>query len=111
MTLRFTKTAEELAERRSKVSQWIRNGQVETTQTRTARTKAQKEAQELQDKADMILAGLQASTKPFGSRASVTTPKVTSKAIPGAVAPLASNVKNDRLAVEANKVLQEILNS
>jgi hypothetical protein len=102
----FTKTAEELAARRAKVSEWTRNNQVETTATRNARRKEAKRLQELQDKAEMILAGMTnvaATRRTENTQQPVQTPVSNS-----VVRKIEANQKVDKLASQADKVLKEL---
>lgn len=106
--MQFTKTPEQLAERRARVSSFFQENRVETDSIRNKRRKEQKRLQLLEEKAEQILR-LEAPVRAKNNTQSIFTPKVTHKAVPGAVTPLASSIKNDRLAVEADKILRELL--
>lgn len=56
--MQFTKTAEQLAARRARVKELMREGRVETEANKNRKKKAQKYFDQLQDRADLILAGL-----------------------------------------------------
>jgi DNA-binding transcriptional regulator of glucitol operon len=105
LTMRFTKTAEELQERRAKVSKWTRNGEVMTDAMRKRIRDEQKRLQELQDKADMILAGLNTNTKPKRQTQTVNAPVIDN----GSVRNLSRETKSDELALKASQILKEIL--
>jgi hypothetical protein len=109
--MRFTKTPEELAARRARVSSLHKEGRVENDAIRNAKRKEQKRFQTLEDKADLIIQGLIGSTMPLNSNKAVFTPKTISKVVPEASTPLPVNMKSDKLAVEAEKVLKELFNS
>lgn len=106
--MQFTKTPEELAARRARVSSFFQNNRVETDTIRTKRRKEQKRLQLLEEKADQILR-LEAPVRARNNNTSIFTPKTISKAVPGAATPLPASVKNDRLAVEADKIIKELL--
>lgn len=101
--MRFTKTAEELQERRAKVSAWTRNGQVMNDNMRKAIQNERKRQQSLEEKADMIIAGLNTSNKP---KARVKT--VQSQMNEGSVRNLSRDVKSDQLAMMASQIIQEL---
>jgi hypothetical protein len=109
--MRFTKTPEELAARRALVSALIASGNVMNDAARTAKRKAQKRFDELEYKAELIISGLQAPARRQDRLAAITTPKVVSEAPAEATTLLAEGTKYDNLALAADKVLQDILNS
>lgn len=106
--MNFSKSPEELAARRALVSSFFRDGRVENDKTRAARRKEQKRLELLEAEADKILR-LQAPTRAKNNTQSIFTPKVVVKTVPGAATPLPANVKTDKLAVEADKILKELL--
>ena len=107
----YTKTHEELAERRKIVSQWIKAGKVETDASRKARREAQKRFNELEHKAELIISGLRGHTTRQNKLSAVLTPKASSSAPVAANTYLSEGDKYDELAVQAGRVLHEILNS
>lgn len=56
--MQFTKTPEQLAARRKRVKELIANGQVETEANKNRKKKEQKYFQALEDRAEIILAGI-----------------------------------------------------
>lgn len=104
------KTPEQIAARRARVAEMYANGQVMTASKRAAAVRNQKKAQQLQDAADKLLNSLQAPTRrsiqPMG-----TAPVIVKSAAPEATTYLSERVKVDSLAVAADKVLEELLNS
>lgn len=107
--MRFTKTEEELRARRAKVSAWTRNGEVMTDAKRKRIKNEQKRLQELQDKADMILAGLNTNTKPKRQLTSNSNTPQSSNIVEGSVRVLNRETKKDELAAKASQLIQEIL--
>lgn len=103
--MRFTKTAEELQERRAKVSEWTRNGEVMTDAKRKRIRDEQKRLQELQEKADLILAGLNTNTKPKQQTQTVNASVIDT----GSVRNLSRETKSDELALKASQIIQEIV--
>lgn len=56
--MQFTKTAEQLAARRARVKELMQEGRVETEANKNRKKKEQKYFQALEDRAEIILAGL-----------------------------------------------------
>lgn len=100
----FTKSAEELQARRNRVSQMIANGEVMTNARRAKIRKQQKEAQLLQDKAELALVGLTPSRK----RPNSSMGNVTPTAAPEANVSLSRTTKVDTLASTADAILKEL---
>lgn len=104
------KTPEQIAARRARVAEMYANGEVMTTSKRAAAIRNQKKEQQLQDAADRVLNSLQSptrrSTQPMGA-----APVMVKESAPDATTYLSSRAKVDTLAVAADKVLQELVNS
>ena len=105
----ITKTPEELAARRARVSGLIADGRVENDRVRTARRNAQKRFDDLQNRAEIALAGLQAPTTPRKGPSAITTPKARPECPTAATRVIPAGVKNDKLAQAAEAVLKELL--
>lgn len=105
----FTRSAEDLAARRARVNQLVASGRVENDRVRTARRNAQKRFNELQNKADIALAGLQASPSRRTGDNPITTPKARPETPVAATRVIPAGVKNDKLALAAEAVLKELL--
>lgn len=105
--MQFTKTAEQLAERRARVAEMTVNGQVMTSARRARIRKQQQQAQKLQEQAEMVLVGLSASNVP--SRRYQEVAPVEKIVAPEATTYLSQNQKEDKLAAMADKVLAELL--
>lgn len=103
--MQYTKSAEELQARRNKVSQWNREGKVMTDATRKRIRDERKRLQELEDKAEMIIAGLNTSNKPKSKKTTVNNSNFSE----GSVRSLSRNTKSDDLAMKASQIIQEIL--
>lgn len=56
--MQFTKTPEQLAARRARVKELIESGRVETEANKNRKKKEQKYFQALEDRAEIILAGI-----------------------------------------------------
>lgn len=56
--MQITKTPEQLAARRARVKQFFVNGRVETEANKNRKKKEQKYFQALEDRAELILAGI-----------------------------------------------------
>lgn len=56
--MQFTKTAEQLAARRARVKELIESGRVETEANKKRKKKEQNYFQALEDRAEIILAGI-----------------------------------------------------
>lgn len=108
--MQFTKTPEQLAARRARVKEMMKNGQVETDALRKQRKEAAKYQKQLEDAADLILTGLRPS-KVIQSEKDVLTREVVANVVPEANSYLSANDKTDTLAQKANTVLQELLNN
>ena len=105
--MQFTKTEAQLAERRARVAQLNAEGRVmNSTQQAKLRKQAQQQ-QALQDKADLILAGIFSSNVPSHKYQDIQPQEKV--AAPVATSRLKINQKEDRLAAAANQVLKELL--
>ena len=105
----MTKTPEQLAARRARVKQMMDNGEVETDAIRRARKKAQQHQEELQSRADAVLAGLKPSSGRESIVQRISSPQVAISAVPEATRTIPAGKKVDDLAAQADKVLQSIL--
>lgn len=103
----FTKSDEELRERRKAVSEWQRTGKVMTDAKRKEIEKNRKYMSRLEEQVDLILAGLNTSSKP---KRNISQPSNSPSNIQGTVRRLANNVKVDKLAIAASQIIQEIRN-
>lgn len=104
--MQFTKTPEQLKARRDRVREMEKAGQVMTDAKRKAIKDRQKYLQQLEEKADMILVGLNTNNKPKRQPVSVIN---TSNEVIGSVRILDREVKEDKLAQQASQIIQEIL--
>ena len=106
-----TRTPEQIEARRARVAQMTAEGRVMTSTMRTRIANQQRKAQKLQDAADAVIAGLNASQIASNRYSGISTAEVVKVAAPEANTNLSRNQKEDTLAVKASKVLQELLNS
>ena len=106
-----TRTPEQIEARRARVAQMTAEGRVMTSTMRTRIANQQRKAQKLQDAADAVIAGLNASQIASNRYSAISTAEVVKVAAPEANINLSLNQKEDTLAVKASKVLQELLNS
>jgi len=90
--------------RRAKVNQWIKEGKVMNDAMRKQQKEAAKYQQQLEDRAERILAGLVTHSKP---KASVTDTK-TKEIAPEANTQIKAKVKVDALALAAEAILKEL---
>ena len=109
--MQFTKTPEQLAARRARVKQMQEEGREMTSTMRTRIANQQRKAQKLQDAADSVIAGLNASQIASNRYKGISTAEVIVNVAPEATTNLSRNQKEDTLAVKASKVIQELLNS
>lgn len=103
--MQITKTPEQLAARRARVKEMIASGAVMTDAKRKAQKEAAKYQQQLEDKADMILAGLRPSQVKEVKKVATPTPLNEEN-----VRVLSNNQKFDTLASRANQVLADLMN-
>lgn len=106
-----SRTPEQIEARRARVAEMCAKGEVMTSTMRTRVANQQRKAQKLQDAADKVIAGLQASQIASNRYSAKTMPEVVQVAAPEANTILSRNKKEDTLALKASKVLQELLNS
>lgn len=106
-----SRTPEQIATRRARVAEMYANGEVMASTRRTRDANQQRKAQKLQDAADKVIAGLQASQIASNRYSVKTMPEVVQVVVPEANTNLSRNKKEDTLALKASKVLQELLNS
>ena len=106
-----TRTPEQIAARRARVAQMTAEGRVMTSTMRTRIANQQRKAQKLQDAADAVIAGLNASQIASNRYSGISTAEVVINVAPEANISLSRNQKEDTLALKASKVLQELLNS
>lgn len=101
--MQITKTPEQLAARRARVKELMNSGRVESDKLRKARKDEAKRMQTLEEKADMIIAGLQPSqVKEIKKIEKTDTSDMSVRTLP-------ANKKYDNLASAADKVLKELL--
>ncbi len=105
--MQITKTEAQLQERRARVKELQASGRVMNSATQAKIRKQQQEQQKLQERAEMILAGISASNVPSRRYREITP--VEKVVAPVATSYLKANQKEDQLAAAADKVLQELL--
>jgi hypothetical protein len=106
-----TRTPEQIAARKARVAQMTAEGRVMTSALRTRIANQQRKAQKLQDAADAVIAGLNASQIASNRYSGISTAEVIVNVAPEATTNLSRHQKEDTLAVKASKVIQELLNS
>lgn len=105
----FTAKNQDQAARWARVAEMTASGEVMNSSRRTRLAKQQKAAQDLQDKADRVIASLQASQIASNRYKDISTAQPVEKVVPEPTTHLTANQKRDDLAATAAKVLEEIL--
>lgn len=91
--------------RHAKVNQWIKEGRVMNDAMRKNQKEAAKYQQQLEDRAERILAGLVTVSKP---KEDVTVANNTKQAAPEANIKITGKSKYDSLSVAADAILKEL---
>lgn len=103
--MQITKSNEELKARRERVKFLQRQGQVMNDSMRTQIQKQRKYFAQLEEKADLILAGI----NPTSNRKPQPTNQNQSNVDQGSFRRLSQNDKYDKLAVEASKIIEDLV--
>jgi hypothetical protein len=103
------KTQKEIEERRARIAQLAAEGRVMTSAMRTRVANQQRKNAKLQEQAENVLAGLNASQIASNRYKGISTAEVVKEAAPEANVRLSRNQKEDKLAAVASKVLEDLL--
>lgn len=107
----MAKTQQEIEARYARLAELAAEGRVMTSTMRTRIANQRRKDAKLQEKAENVIAGLNASQIASNRYKDISTSEVVKVAAPEANVSLPRNQKEDKLAATAAKVLQEILNS
>lgn len=105
--MQFTKSQEELQARRARVKEMQAQGRVMNDSMRASIKKQRKYLSSLEEKADLILTGMNVNT----NRRTRATSKNQNQSVSETTSTrrLSLNDKYDKLAVEASKIIQELV--
>ena len=107
----MAKTQQEIEARYARLAELAAEGRVMDSKMRTRVANQQRKAAKLQEQAENVIAGLQASQIASNRYKGISTAEVVKEVTPEANVTLPRNKKEDTLAVQASKVIQELLNS
>ena len=107
----MARTRQEIEARYARLAELAAEGRVMDSKMRTRVANQQRKATKLQEQAENVIAGLQASQIASNRYRGISTAEVVKEATPDANVALPRNKKEDTLAIKASKVLQEIRNS
>ena len=107
----MAKTQQEIEARYARLAELAAQGRVMDSKMRTRVANQQRKNAKLQAQAENVIAGLQASQIASNRYKDISTAEVVKEATPEANVTLPCNKKEDTLAVQASKVIQELLNS
>jgi hypothetical protein len=107
----MAKTQQEIEARYARLAELAAEGRVMTSAMRTRIANQQRKATKLQQQAENVIAGLQASQIASNRYKDISTAEVVKAPVPEANVSLSRNQKEDALAVAAAKAIQDILNS
>jgi len=111
ITSKMAKTQQEIEARYARLAELAAEGRVMDSKMRTRVANQQRKNAKLQQQAENVIAGLQASQIASNRYKDISTAEVVKEATPEANVSLPRNKTEDTLAVQASKVIQELLNS